>query len=1113
MLPRGVPWAVYAFLLLALQLPVGQTKEVCYGGDSCCTPTNQCLEHMGDCDNDNDCEGSLICGTDNCYSDIRPAGSDFDDTDDCCMKDPSATTTSTTTPTSPVAKCLGKDNCCDDQLCGINEGDCDLDSQCSGSLVCGVDNCEGSTFDATDDCCKEDACQDGFPLGSCSEITLNRTKSGRTCQRWSASYPHRSDYTGWDHNYCRNPNGAKGGVWCYTTDIEKRWEYCDLPSCSGKTDCQKPDDCCSFTKPCDEFQGDCDSDLDCKAGLQCGFDNCLPTHSTYQWVLPERDCCFRPNVTGCIVEKDIHYLGYSIKNKKMDSQRACAELSVSFGGSFWTFNTKENHCSVKSSNYAKIHSEDHVSGNMYCGQTGGSTTGIRSKRQAEATSLPKCKMESFQCTLRTLGRHAALGHGWDVRSGNFINVSPWKLETIKKGTTEKKNGIMYSQIRQESNARSREKAVEVSAELGLSVWSGIVDAEASGKYLTMEKRSSNGVRAIIDYDYTSHFELFEWLTTPMDVDDFCQNEGEHGGATHLITSVTYGTKAFILFEKEASFSKDNSDIEASMKTSIKYFSAEAFIHDDVKKVREMTDFEENINVLLLGNALIELPTSMSDIPRCLRDLYNVTKHSPVAITIARIDQLCEALKRTDLKNIPDPIVVGITQVLISFADLKLRIKTLMSHPTMKVPILEDSAKLFSEQLKDFSDSVKQDVKNILVDVRSGNISHIELQKIIDRVTESNFGKEKADVFMDYLEHQVQIFDDYCNRPKLKLDPLGSEETRCTQDANKNIYIFTFNVLPERNLAAEYINGTLMKEPFIRTAIFSEVSQIFKKYSDMADSVPEADNCFLVQLSDFNQYQPVSFRVWSLQENKWTKSNTEILWAVGSMINYNSRQSDWKWTRHYGVHLSCNMDEIAIGACSGANGHDCNNGLSIHGIMCSKSPMTGIVFQVQPSYYNVEYGAGVGMDCLTTGYEKLQNAHTLCAGGTYGTCGKYAGQGDNKLPEIYEGIVWIPDPFFFFMPTPIPVYHLDPENYINTALGCNVVKLSNGQKIGPQKGYTDSTKCAWHYEQQGKNLVCPHYSFLVGRCTSGGWKGKGNDCPNGPGSKYNHGIYCCVMYIN
>lgn len=35
---------------------------------------------------------------------------------------------------------------------------------------------------------------------------------------------------GLDNNYCRNPDNQRK-PWCYTTDSETRWEYCQVPTC------------------------------------------------------------------------------------------------------------------------------------------------------------------------------------------------------------------------------------------------------------------------------------------------------------------------------------------------------------------------------------------------------------------------------------------------------------------------------------------------------------------------------------------------------------------------------------------------------------------------------------------------------------------------------------------------------------------------------------------------------------------------------------------------------------------------------------------------------------------------------------------------------------------
>ncbi|KAK3516689.1 hypothetical protein QTP70_022185, partial [Hemibagrus guttatus] len=76
--------------------------------------------------------------------------------------------------------------------------------------------------------------------------SISITAAGVTCQAWSASTPHMSNFNekshpgkGLDSNNCRNPDGDTNGPWCYTTDQSKKWDYCNIPDCA-QAKCGQP---------------------------------------------------------------------------------------------------------------------------------------------------------------------------------------------------------------------------------------------------------------------------------------------------------------------------------------------------------------------------------------------------------------------------------------------------------------------------------------------------------------------------------------------------------------------------------------------------------------------------------------------------------------------------------------------------------------------------------------------------------------------------------------------------------------------------------------------------------------------------------------------------------
>ena len=52
-------------------------------------------------------------------------------------------------------------------------------------------------------------------------------------------------------------------------------------------------DCCSIENPCDEYEGDCDSNSECKGKLECGLNNCNDMNNVKRFG-DLADCCFDP---------------------------------------------------------------------------------------------------------------------------------------------------------------------------------------------------------------------------------------------------------------------------------------------------------------------------------------------------------------------------------------------------------------------------------------------------------------------------------------------------------------------------------------------------------------------------------------------------------------------------------------------------------------------------------------------------------------------------------------------------------------------------------------------------------------------------------------------------
>ena len=137
--------ATLALAVLLLAAAIGNSNAALEFSWGFCSEDKPCIVGQGDCDRDAECEGTAVCGRDNCNEDF---GTDVSSYMDCCR----------------VSRPMDW-NWCTNNLCEEGEGDCDSDDQCKGDLVCGEDNC---SLDSKKDCCMQPETGNGCDSHGCA---------------------------------------------------------------------------------------------------------------------------------------------------------------------------------------------------------------------------------------------------------------------------------------------------------------------------------------------------------------------------------------------------------------------------------------------------------------------------------------------------------------------------------------------------------------------------------------------------------------------------------------------------------------------------------------------------------------------------------------------------------------------------------------------------------------------------------------------------------------------------------------------------------------------------------------------------------------------------------
>ncbi|KAJ4465125.1 hypothetical protein C8R41DRAFT_109428 [Lentinula lateritia] len=254
--------------------------------------------------------------------------------------------------------------------------------------------------------------------------------------------------------------------------------------------------------------------------------------------------------------------------------------------------------------------------------------------------------QSQEMDLPALGRPAFLGQLYDATSERLMNTQLFSPEVASKVqiVPNPSNSVKFKDI---STISERSHALDINAELSLSILGGLIDLKGSGQYLDTSKSNVSSREVSMICTTRRNLKRLDLKgSDTITLDAYERAVKRH--ATHVVTGIIYGGTLVTNVVEKASFSESRTKIHGEftaslMKKMAAAFSAEgkAAVDSDKtsKDVLQSHDFDfygdyvasDRPNAMTIGD-LFELAKTWPDL---------VGDGVPCQITVTPLDQLVD----------------------------------------------------------------------------------------------------------------------------------------------------------------------------------------------------------------------------------------------------------------------------------------------------------------------------------------------------------------------------------------------------------------------------------------------------------------------------------------
>ncbi|XP_073438322.1 stonustoxin subunit alpha-like [Dendrobates tinctorius] len=426
----------------------------------------------------------------------------------------------------------------------------------------------------------------------------------------------------------------------------------------------------------------------------------------------------------------------------------------------------------------------------------------------------------------SLGCPFTLGMLYDCREEKLIPASTlWNREDLNKNICTMAKCHTSFEVLTSDTVSDKSSALKVSGGLKMSLWSGAINVEGSGEYLTDTKESKAQARVTLKYERTTKF-------SQLSMDHLCtKNITYHeafdkGIATHVVTGILYGAQAFFVFDQKVTDSKQVTEIQGKLKN---FALKMANLTGNLKNKDNKTEKVRQFSCTFYGDfALEKNPVTYEEAEEVYTSLPKLIGEDgenavPLKVWLYPLKDLDNKAAHL-VREISDHLIFTAENIMQNMSEVVMECNDMMKHLAAKTfPTLYFKISQFKKLFEGFRLMFQKKMAKVLPSVRCGNMNESTLEDVL-------FGKEKS----PFREQNIQEF---LGRSRLEMEVVSSslkqltgfrvvseqsELMKAILDPDFDTAIcFNFSSLTSEDSYLSYLNSWLQKKTWDHQDVFMD----------------------------------------------------------------------------------------------------------------------------------------------------------------------------------------------------------------------------------------------------------------------------------------------------